>query len=54
MRGRRVLLYLAALIAITFSCLSADAYSDTNVRGILNVLRAALDLGVEVYRRSVY
>ena len=47
MRGCQVVLHLAALIAIPFSYHSPDAYVDTNVRGTLNVLQAARDLGVE-------
>jgi dTDP-glucose 4,6-dehydratase len=47
MRGCGVVLHLAALIAIPFSYHSPDAYVDTNVRGTLNVLQAARDLGVD-------
>lgn len=39
-------LHLAALIAIPYSYHSPDAYVDTNVRGTLNVVQAARDLGV--------
>ncbi len=45
--GCDVVLHLAALIAIPFSYRSPDAYVDTNVRGTLNVLQAARDLGCE-------
>ena len=45
MRERDVVLHLAALIAIPFSYHSPDAYVDTNVKGTLNVLQAARDLG---------
>lgn len=38
---------LAALIAIPFSYHSPDSYIDTNVKGTLNILNAARDLGVE-------
>jgi dTDP-glucose 4,6-dehydratase len=41
------MLHLAALVAIPFSYYSPDAYVETNVRGTLNVLQAARDLGVE-------
>ena len=47
MRGCRVVMHLAALIAIPFSYHSPDAYLDTNARGTLNVLQAARDLGVD-------
>lgn len=43
--GRDVVLHLAALIAIPFSYRSPDAYVETNVRGTLNVVQAARDLG---------
>ncbi len=39
--------HLAALIAIPFSYHSPDAYVDTNIKGTLNVLQAARDLGIE-------
>lgn len=39
--------HLAALIAIPFSYYSPDAYVDTNVKGTLNILQAARELGVE-------
>lgn len=39
-------LHLAALIAIPFSYHSPDAYVDTNIKGTLNVLQAARDLGI--------
>ena len=45
MRGVHTVFHLAALIAIPFSYHSPDAYVDTNVRGTLNVLQAARDLG---------
>ena len=40
-------LHLAALIGIPYSYHSPDSYVDTNVRGTLNVVQAARDLGVE-------
>ena len=39
--------HLAALIAIPFSYHSPDSYVDTNIKGTLNVLQAARDLGTE-------
>ena len=45
--GCDVVMHLAALVAIPYSYHSPDAYVDTNVRGTLNVLQAARDLGVE-------
>lgn len=47
MRGRDVVLHLAALIAIPYSYHSPDTYVDTNVKGTLNIVQAARDLGVE-------
>ncbi len=41
-----VVMHLAALIGIPYSYHSPDAYVDTNVRGTLNVLQAARELGV--------
>jgi NAD dependent epimerase/dehydratase len=46
MEGCDVVMHLAALIAIPFSYHSPDAYVDTNVRGTLNVLQAAREIGV--------
>lgn len=40
-------LHLAALIAIPFSYHSPDSYVDTNIKGTLNVMQAARDLGIE-------
>lgn len=47
MRNCDVVLHLAALIAIPYSYHSPDTYVDTNVKGTLNVVQAARDLGVE-------
>ncbi|MGE4192501.1 MAG: NAD-dependent 4,6-dehydratase LegB [Pseudodesulfovibrio sp.] len=47
MQGCDVVLHLAALIAIPYSYHSPDTYVDTNVKGTLNVVQAARDLGVE-------
>lgn len=45
MKGCDVVLHLAALIAIPYSYHSPDSYVDTNVKGTLNVLQAARELG---------
>lgn len=47
MRGCDVVLHLAALIAIPYSYHSPDTYIDTNVKGTLNVVQAARELGVQ-------
>ncbi|MBK9521667.1 MAG: SDR family oxidoreductase [Rhodocyclaceae bacterium] len=46
MRGCDSVLHLAALIAIPYSYHSPDTYVDTNIKGTLNVVQAARDLGV--------
>lgn len=46
MRGCDAVLHLAALIAIPFSYHSPDTYVETNIKGTLNILQAARDLGV--------
>jgi NAD dependent epimerase/dehydratase len=46
MKGCDEVFHLAALIAIPYSYHSPDTYLDTNVRGTLNVLQAARELGV--------
>ena len=45
--GADVVFHLAALIGIPFSYNSPDSYVDTNVKGTLNVLQAARDVGLE-------
>lgn len=45
MKGCDMVFHLAALIAIPFSYHSPDSYVDTNIKGTLNVLQAARDLG---------
>ena len=47
MRSCSAVFHLAALIAIPFSYHSPDTYVDTNIKGTLNVLQAARDLGTE-------
>lgn len=42
----QVVMHLAALIAIPYSYHSPETYVDTNIKGTLNVLQAARDLGV--------
>ena len=46
MRGCDIVLHLAALIAIPYSYHSPDTYVDTNIKGTLNILQAARELGV--------
>lgn len=46
MQGVDEVYHLAALIAIPFSYHSPDSYIDTNIKGTLNVLQAARDLGM--------
>jgi len=46
MTGCEAVLHLAALIAIPYSYHSPDTYVDTNVKGTLNVVQAARDLGI--------
>lgn len=46
-KGCDVVMHLAALVAIPFSYQSPGSYIDTNIRGTLNVLQAARDLGVQ-------
>lgn len=45
-KGCEAILHLAALIAIPFSYHSPDTYVETNIKGTLNVVQAARDLGV--------
>ena len=47
MKGCDLVLHLAALIAIPYSYHSPDTYVDTNVKGSLNVLQAARELGIK-------
>jgi len=46
MKGCESVLHLAALIAIPYSYHSPDTYVDTNIKGTLNIVQAARDLGV--------
>ncbi len=45
MEGMDCVFHLAALIAIPYSYIAPDAYVDTNIKGTLNVLNAARELG---------
>lgn len=45
MRGCETVFHLAALVAIPYSYHSPDTYVETNVRGTLNVVQAARDIG---------
>jgi dTDP-glucose 4,6-dehydratase len=47
MKGCDAVLHLAALIAIPYSYHSPDTYVDTNIKGTLNVLQVARELGVK-------
>ena len=47
MQGCDVVMHLAALIAIPYSYHSPDTYIDTNIKGTLNVVQAARELGVQ-------
>jgi len=47
MQGCDIVMHLAALIAIPYSYHSPDTYVDTNVKGTLNVVQAARELGVQ-------
>lgn len=46
MKGCDAVLHLAALIAIPYSYHSPDTYVDTNIKGTLNIVQAARELGV--------
>lgn len=47
MKGCDAVFHLAALIAIPYSYHSPDTYVDTNIKGTLNILQAARDLGTQ-------
>ena len=46
-KGVDAIFHLAALIAIPYSYYAPDAYVDTNIKGTLNILKAARDLNIE-------
>lgn len=52
MEGCDTVLHLAALIAIPYSYHSPDTYVDTNIKGTLNVVQAAKELGCKVVHTS--
>ncbi|SFN29689.1 NAD dependent epimerase/dehydratase, LLPSF_EDH_00030 family [Formivibrio citricus] len=47
MQGCCWVMHLAALIAIPYSYHSPDTYVDTNIKGTLNIVQAARELGVD-------
>jgi NAD dependent epimerase/dehydratase len=47
LQGCSLVFHLAALIAIPYSYHSPDTYIDTNVKGTLNIVQAARELGIE-------
>lgn len=47
MRGCDMVFHLAALVAIPYSYYSPESYVETNIKGTLNVLQAARQLGTE-------
>lgn len=47
MEGCEAVLHLAALIGIPYSYHSPEAYVDTNIKGTLNILQAARELGLK-------
>ncbi len=47
MQGQDLVYHLAALIAIPFSYHSPDSYVDTNIKGTLNILNAAREVGTQ-------
>jgi NAD dependent epimerase/dehydratase len=49
MKGCDVVFHLAALIAIPYSYHSPDTYVETNVKGTLNLVQAARELGVKKF-----
>ena len=46
-KDSEIIFHLAALIGIPYSYHSPDSYVDTNIRGTLNILQAARELGVK-------
>ena len=47
MKGCTHVLHLASLIAIPYSYHSPETYVDTNIKGTLNIVQAAKELGIE-------
>ncbi|MFP5491628.1 MAG: NAD-dependent 4,6-dehydratase LegB [Bacteriovoracia bacterium] len=48
-QGVDVVMHLAALIAIPYSYRAPDSYVDTNIKGTLNMVSAAMDAGVKKF-----
>lgn len=46
-KDSEIVFHLAALIGIPYSYHSPDSYVDTNIRGTLNILQAARELGIK-------
>lgn len=46
-KGCDIIFHLAALIGIPYSYYSPESYVDTNIKGTLNILQAAKELGIE-------
>ena len=46
-KGTDVIFHLAALIGIPYSYHSPESYIETNIKGTLNILQSAKDLGIE-------
>src|SRR3990167_7416103 len=46
LKGCEAVLHLAALVAVPYSYHHPNVYIDTNVNGTLNILQAALELGL--------
>jgi len=49
MKGCNYVLNLAALIGIPYSYYAPNSYVDTNIKGVLNLLNAARDCGIEKF-----
>ena len=49
MKDCKVVLNLAALIAIPYSYVSPSAYIDTNIKGTLNLLQTTKELGIKKF-----
>ena len=47
MKGSELVIHLASLIAIPYSYHAPESYIDTNVKGTLNVMQAARNLGIK-------
>lgn len=47
LQGCQVVFHLAALVGIPYSYYAPNNYVETNVKGTLNILQAACDLGIE-------